>query len=290
MKYTIHYLLIIAFSFSVLHSYADTFDSDGVEIFYTDQGDGEPVVLIHGLLGSAESNFGEVGITKALAVDHRVISFDNRGHGVSGKPHNPEAYGEKMVLDVINLMDHLGIEKANMVGYSLGGTITQKLIALYPERVIKAISAGSGWTGKRGGTMRSINEKLATSLESGNGIAPLIKLLTPAGHPLPTPEQMAEQNQMAMAANDPLALVAVLRSGSDLFVTEAELRANTVPLLYIVGDLDPLKNDVDQAIPLVSNVQLVVIPDASHFSAFWHPVFLQSIQAFLSDKTSGKRN
>jgi len=97
-----------------------TFDSNGVSIQYTVEGQGEPVVLIHGLHASTDINWRAPGIIKALAENYQVIAMDVRGHGHSGKPEQEEAYGMEMVEDVIRLLDHLKIKKAHVVGYSMG--------------------------------------------------------------------------------------------------------------------------------------------------------------------------
>jgi pimeloyl-ACP methyl ester carboxylesterase len=84
-------------------------------------------------------------ILQELARDHRVIAFDLRGHGQSGKPHEPRAYGREMGLDVVRLLDHLGIARAHVVGYSLGGYFTSQLLTLHPERFLTAtLVAGPG--------------------------------------------------------------------------------------------------------------------------------------------------
>jgi pimeloyl-ACP methyl ester carboxylesterase len=124
---------------------AEEFDSDGVKIHYVVEGRGEPVVLIHGLLASAAINWEWPGITAELAKDHQVIALDCRGHGLSGKPVEESQYGVQMVEDVVRLLDHLNIKKADIVGYSMGGMITMKLMVLHPERVRSAILGGMGW-------------------------------------------------------------------------------------------------------------------------------------------------
>ena len=85
------------------------FDSNGVKIHYTVQGKGEPVLLIHGFTASIPLQWGLPGITAALAKNYQVIAFDNRGHGRSGKPHDPKQYGKEMVEDAVRLLDHLHI-------------------------------------------------------------------------------------------------------------------------------------------------------------------------------------
>ena len=285
MKRIISRYLIITIYLCVPMTFADTFNSDSVKIFYTVEGEGEPIVLIHGFTSTAQRNFGAPGIAGALASSFKVISIDNRGHGSSGKPHDQSAYGTQMVEDVINLLNHLGIEKSNVVGYSMGAMIAHKLVTKYPERVIKAVSAGYGWAGEDpillGGAIG-----LADSLESGKGLGPLLVKLTPVGQPTPTAEEIETQNQFFLSANDPLALAAVVRGFDDLTnVSEAELRANKVPMLYVVGDLDPLKVEVGRAIGVISNAKVVTIANSDHITAINHPLLLDSIRSFLTQSS-----
>jgi len=84
------------------------FDSNGVPIRYVEQGSGDVIVLLHGN-GNTLNAWINAGVLPNLAQDYRVIAFDARGHGKSGKPHEVNAYGREMALDVIRLLDHLGI-------------------------------------------------------------------------------------------------------------------------------------------------------------------------------------
>ena len=111
------------------------FDSNGVNIRYVERGAGEAVVLLHGVGGSLDTSWTQTGRFQELAADYRVIAFDARGHGKSGKPHDPKQYGREMGLDVIRLLDHLGITRAHIVGYSMGGMITSQLLTLHPDPV-----------------------------------------------------------------------------------------------------------------------------------------------------------
>lgn len=104
------------------------FDSNGVRLRYVEQGTGEPILLIHGYTQNIETNWLDTGVFQNLAKDHRVIAFDLRGHGKSGKPHDPTAYGQAFVQDAVRLLDHLGIRRVHMVGYSMGAIITAKLL------------------------------------------------------------------------------------------------------------------------------------------------------------------
>lgn len=279
MNIKIKYLfLCIAFLQSTF-TYAETFNSDGVEIYYTDEGAGEPIILIHGYTVDANANFRSVGLMNGLSSEFRVISLDNRGHGKSGKPHSPKDYGVQMVRDVINLMDHLGLEKANIVGYSMGGMITNKLVSMYPDRIIKAVSGGAGWSEEP--DMKFFNN-LAESLEKGNGLAPLIELITPIGVEPPSKEVIDTLNKQLLANNDPLALAAVARGFKELAnIPKEKMMSNTVPILYIVGNRDSLKDGVENTRGVVKNSRIKVIPGEDHGSTPGNPEFLESIKTFF---------
>src|SRR5438067_2910932 len=120
------------------------FDSNGVKIHYSVHGKGEPVLLIHGFTVSYPLQWVYPGISSALAKNYQVIGLDCRGHGRSGKPHDPKKYGMEMGEDAIRLLDHLDIRSAHLVGYSMGGFITLKLLALHPDRFLTATAGGAG--------------------------------------------------------------------------------------------------------------------------------------------------
>src|SRR6266545_730141 len=93
------------------------FESGGVRIRYVTRGDGLPVLLVHGFGVGAELNWVAPGVLDSLAARFRVIVPDLRGHGRSDKPHDVDAYGERFVTDLLGLLDHLGIERVDVVGY-----------------------------------------------------------------------------------------------------------------------------------------------------------------------------
>jgi len=139
--------LIVLFIFSFVgtaNSTDFTFDSDGVDIFYSVEGEGEPVVLIHGAGATGAINWRVPKIVQMLSQKYRVITMDVRGHGKSDKPDNG-AVGAAAAEDVRRLLDHLDLENAHIVGYSMGSMITLKLMTEYPERVRSAVIGGMGW-------------------------------------------------------------------------------------------------------------------------------------------------
>src|SRR5262245_8695747 len=98
------------------------FESNGVKIRYVVEGQGEAVLLIHGVSADLERNWGGPGVFGALSKNYRTIAYDNRGHGKSDKPYDPTKYGKEMVEDAARLLDHLDIKRAHVVGYSMGAS------------------------------------------------------------------------------------------------------------------------------------------------------------------------
>jgi pimeloyl-ACP methyl ester carboxylesterase len=256
------------------------FISDGVKLHYVTEGQGEPLILVHGFSASAYANWILPGVFNKLAQHYHVIALDNRGHGASGKPHEIAKYGTEMVDDVIRLMDHLHIQKAHIVGYSMGGFITAKLVTTHPERVISAVLGGAGWS--RTEDDHTVLEATAKSLEEGNGIAPLMKALTPSGVTPPSDQQLKARNQLLMAANDPKALACCMRGMLNLTVPREALVNNKVPTLAIVGEKDPLKRSVDPLEGVMSNLKIVVVPGGDHISTFRSSQFVDAVTDFLA--------
>jgi pimeloyl-ACP methyl ester carboxylesterase len=265
------------------------FDSNGVKIRYTDQGKGEPVLLIHGFGANAEVQWALPGVLKDLAKDYRVIAYDNRGHGKSGKPHDPKKYGMEMVEDAVRLLDHLKLRKAHVVGYSMGAIIAAKLLVTHPDRVLTATLGGAGAARAEDEELMRFVGRMADALEQGKGIGPLIEALTPAGKPKPSPEQIKAINKMFTAFNDTKALVAVGRAWKGFAVSDAQLKANRVPVLALVGADDPLKKGVDALRGRLNDLKVVVIPGADHMTAFTRAEFLQALRSFLREHRPGDK-
>ena len=117
------------------------FTHDGVEIAFLDEGEGEPIVLVHGFASNKAVNWVFPGWVTALTrAGRRVIALDNRGHGESAKLYVPAAYHSSLMAeDVRGLLDHLGLGRADVMGYSMGARITAFLALIHPERVRSAV-------------------------------------------------------------------------------------------------------------------------------------------------------
>jgi pimeloyl-ACP methyl ester carboxylesterase len=162
------------------------FDANGLRLHYVEAGTGTPVILVHGLAINLAGNWMFPRVFQNLAKRYRVIALDNRGHGRSDKPYDPAQYGLELVEDIVRLMDHLGLAKAHVVGYSLGGFITLRLALTHPERLLSAAPCGAGWTRDPAGELRLMSD-LADDLDQGRGIARLIRWLQAPEKPLPAP-------------------------------------------------------------------------------------------------------
>src|SRR6202051_4421705 len=123
-----------------------SFRAGPVEIAYLDEGDGDPIVLVHGFASNKQVTWVHPGWVATLTrAGRRVIALDNRGHGASTKLYDPTAYhSARMAADVAALLDHLGLGRADVMGYSMGARIAAFLALRDPERVRSAIFGGLG--------------------------------------------------------------------------------------------------------------------------------------------------
>ncbi|MCZ6837169.1 MAG: alpha/beta fold hydrolase [Planctomycetota bacterium] len=266
-------------SFSVV-SEDQFFDSEGVRIRFIDVGprDGEPVLLIHGGFSNLDSQWIRSGVIDALDEAYRVIALDLRGHGLSDKPHDPEMYGNAMVLDVVRLLNHLEIEKAHIVGYSMGGAITYRLVADHPRLVISAMPCGTGY-GPPSQVRTEMLERVAKSLEESGSIRPALDHYVTDGSL--TEAQVDRIVESTRESNDTMALAAVVRSIPRLRPDRAKLEANQVPCLCIIGENDPNREALDAMLQYMPHLEAKVIKDANHMTAYRDPQFIASIVSFI---------
>ncbi len=280
MSRTIVFLCLFALSlcFTVAEG-ADEgkfFNSNGVQIHYLDVGSGEPVVLMHGQNGSVQTWVDNGVSEKLVAAGYRVLALDARAHGKSGTPHEPSEYGQEMALDIVRLMDHVGVDKAHIVGYSMGSAIVGRLRSEHPERMMTLCLGGSGWVNWDGPSERHI--AIADSLERGDGFMPLYDAIYPDWS---EEDRVARSEKAVAALPDVQARVALFR-GWSFGVTEESLRENTVPTLAIIGSIDPLKTGVDALDGVMPHLETVVIEGAGHLAAIQHPEYIASLLTFLS--------
>jgi len=264
-----------------------TFDSGGVRIRYVEAGAGTPVVLVHGFTGDLERTWIHTGILAALEREYRVIALDLRGHGRSGKPHAPAAYDD-IAEDVVRLLDHLGIARAHLVGYSLGGIIAAKLVTVHPQRFRSAVLAAASHRRGRGREIERATEAAATELTGGIPYRTLILSTAPSDELPPAEDAIRRVSAELLARNDPLAHAALYRARRALVIADRELAASPVPILAIVGEHDPARPRVQAMRARCPSVQVVVIDGATHSARdtrrglAWRPEFIAHLRAFLA--------
>src|SRR6185503_7519646 len=254
------------------------FESAGARLRYVERGSGAPVVLVHGFTANIERAWIDTGVLPDLARDYRVIALDLRGHGNSDKPHDASAY-EPMATDVIALLDHLGIERAHLVGYSLGGIIAAKLLTTHPQRFRSAVLGAAAH--RRSRSERSDREADAAAREIEGGIyRALVVSTAPTDEPPPTEQFVRSRSDAILAFNDRFAHAALMRSRRALLVTDEEVSRIKVPTLAVVGAVDPALPRIKAMQAVWPGLELEVVPGAAHPTV--HPRGLPRRPEFLA--------
>jgi len=253
-----------------------SFDSNGVRIHFAVEGTGVPIVLIHGFIFRIDPMWVDSGLLHALGQTNRVAAFDLRGHGESGKPHDARSYGLEMVKDVPRLMDHLEIDRAHVVGYSIGGILALKLIELAPERLLSLVLGGAGWV-QEGDSVHRGWTKLSDMLERITPGDPVSAAFWPNPNQRPSVEI-----QHIVDNNDPLALAAVARGMLNVTVAEGVLRSTRVPIRALFGEHDPVRTNVTTMKDVAPNFKVVIVRGVDHHTLAGSPKFLKSIRRFVS--------
>jgi len=261
------------------------FDAGGVRIRYVDMGSGPAVVLVHGFTGDIERSWINTGVLANLSTDHRVLAFDLRGHGHSGKPHDPRAYDE-IGLDVIRLLDHTGVKRAHVVGYSLGGIIIAKLLTTHPERFTSALIGGAAYRRSRSARADQENEAAAREVEAGIYRA-LIVSTAATDEPRPGEEAIHARSREIAGSNDVHAHAALMRARRALLVSDAEIAAVRVPTLALVGGADPALLRVQAMREFWQDLHVQVVPGATHPTVHERglprrPEFAQAIRRWIA--------
>src|SRR5216683_3382849 len=223
------------------------FHNGAVEIAYLDEGEGDPILLVHGFASTKNVNWVyPTWVSELKKNGRRVIALDNRGHGDSAKLYDPEAYHiGTMAGDVSALMDYLKIERADIMGYSLGSRMTAWLALREPQRLRSAIFGGIGMALIEGG---GPGENVAAALEA----ASLDEVTDPVGR---TFRAFADQTR-----SDRLALAACLR-GSRGLMTREEAAAISVPVLIAVGTADEVAGSAEALGKIIPGSEALDIPN-----------------------------
>src|SRR5262245_51746779 len=244
------------------------FDSDGVCIRFIDEGSGDPVLLVHGFASSVRHNWldpGWVGLLRRNG--YRVIAYDNRGHGESEKLYEPQAYQPSVMMeDARRLLDHLGIARADVMGYSMGARLTAFLALAHPQRVRSAIFGGLGgnMTRPMAGTGPIAHALEASSIE---------EVVNPTAR---TFRAFADKTGSDLAA-----LAACIR-GSREPISREMVAKIACPVLVATGTEDVIGGPAAELAELIPGAQALPIPRRDHMLAVGDRIYKDGVLAFLA--------
>jgi pimeloyl-ACP methyl ester carboxylesterase len=246
------------------------FESDGLALAYQTFGAGRPVLCIHGFASSGKVNWIDTGWVETLEqAGYCAIVLDNRGHGESDKPHDPEAYyPSDMARDAVALLDHLGISQAAVLGYSMGARIAAFVAFEHEERVACAVFGGMG--------MNLIN-----GLSDGNDIITGLRAPSLDGLTHPTARQFrifADHTK-----SDREALAACMETSRQP-MARADVRRIGVPVLVAVGEADEMAGPPEPLAALIPHAEAFVIPKRDHMRATGDKAFKVAALEFLRRK------
>jgi pimeloyl-ACP methyl ester carboxylesterase len=248
------------------------FNSDGIDIAYLDaaarEGAGEPILLIHGFASNSRLNWVGTGWVAALShAGRRVVAYDNRGHGDSEKLYDPACYAAPtMAEDARRLLDRLQIDRADVMGYSMGARIAAFLALRHPERVRRLVFGGLGIAMVRG---VGDPEPVARALEA----ARLEDVVDPRARAF---RKFADQSR-----SDLRALAACIRSARRR-ITEEEIATLPHPILVAVGGKDEIAGSPQELAALIGNAEVLPIPRRDHMTATGDRVFKEGVLEFLA--------
>ena len=245
-----------------------SFHNGAVEIAYLDEGEGDPILLVHGFASTKNVNWiYPTWVSELRKSGRRVIALDDRGHGSSTKLYDPADYHTAlMAADVRALLDHLQIARADVMGYSLGGRMTAWLGLHEPERLRSAILGGIGMAMIEGG---GPGENVAQALEADS----LDAVSDPVGR---TFRAFADQTR-----SDRHALAACMR-GSRGLMSREEVSAIRVPVLVAVGTADEVAGSAHGLGALIPGAEVLDIPNRDHMRAVGDKVYKAGVVDFLS--------
>ncbi|HEX5845472.1 MAG: alpha/beta fold hydrolase [Rhodoplanes sp.] len=247
-----------------------TFRHGPVEIAYLDEGEGEPIVLVHGFASNKEVNWVSTRWVATLTrARRRVIAPDMRGHGASTKLYDPASYHTSIMADDVRaLLDHLGLGWADILGYSMGARIAAFLALADPERVRSAILGGLGI-------------RLVESAGLPEGVAEALEARSAADVP---DRQSRGYREFAEETGSDLAALAACIRGSRQSLTPTEAARIALPVLIAVGTKDEIAGSPHELAALIPGAQAIDIPRRDHMRAVGDKAFKQAVLQFLGER------
>jgi pimeloyl-ACP methyl ester carboxylesterase len=241
---------------------------DGTGIAYSDTGSGPAVLLLHGHAAHQALNWQWPGVVGALVgAGRRVVTVDQRGHGSSDKPYEPSAYeDEAMRRDAQALLDHLGIESVDVVGYSMGSLVAAQLTLADP-RVRSLLLGGAGMPGETGRDTRmsSEDEEVVYAADDPASIT--------------NPDALRLRHLIDLMGADRRALLALQRARPP---EVPRIDTIAVPTLILTGEDDDVVGSPQVLASLIPGAEVIRIP-GDHLTALTDPGFRANIVGFLAE-------
>ena len=239
---------------------------------FRDIGRGDAIVLLHGRGRTLENNWNWMG--DSLALSHRVIALDQRGHGKSTKPDSLKDYGAAMVTDVVALLDHLGIERAHLVGFSMGAVVAANVTVRFGRRV-RTVSLLAGPFYADSASAARATAQFVADLRAGLGYRGLLRSRGLSD------SAVEASNARLMAASSPPALMAATQTMAILALPRERVSSQTVPALIAVGTADELIENNRVMAAWWPRARLLELPGADHGGVERSPVVLAAIRDHL---------
>jgi non-heme chloroperoxidase len=242
--------------------------ADGVRIAYEILGEGRPIILAHGFASDRKQNWKDVGWYETLnGAGYRVVALDFRGHGESDKPHDDDAYGDKMLGDVLCVMDAVKIERADLMGYSMGGIISVGLVMSAPQRFRRVVFGGIG-------------ESYFNPRTHRRGIAAALRATDPSAITDPTQKAF---RAFASQAGKNLAALAACMSADRTMYTREQFATCATPILVVAGEKDTQAGAPDPLAAAFANGRAVTVPRRDHMTAVGDRVYKEGVVGFLNE-------
>lgn len=243
-------------------------NANGNELFYFTAGTGKPIVLVHGFASNHQVNWINTGWVKWFTDRGRqVVAMDLRGHGKSEKFHSPDDYHPRLMGgDVMALMDHLGIDRADLMGYSMGGWISSHLMITHPGRFNAVVLGGIGDNLLN---FDNRSEKIAQALT------------TPYPDQITQPFLQAVRGFADLLGNDIRALSACTRG---VYKTgEPDFSGASRPVLLITGAQDDVAGAPDRFTRMIPGARKIIVPACDHLTALTRRAYKEAVIQFLDN-------
>ena len=247
------------------------FVADGVRIHYREFGpqDGAPVLLLHGFASNARVNWISTGWTEFLAdAGFRVIAPDFPGHGDSEKLYTGERYtAPSMARDMLRLLDHLGLHRAFVMGYSMGARVAAFLALQAPERICALVLAGMA-------------DNLIHGVGGSQDIARAL-LAENADDPAIPAWARGFRHFAEKTGSDRRALATCITASRTPLSPDDLRRLDELPVLIVVGEEDTIAGGTAEITRLLPHAELAILPHRNHMNAVGDRGYKQTVEAFF---------